>query len=441
MSEALTVQYGDRTLDDFIALQERGRLNLEPGFQRKSVWNPGDRRKLIESLLQGYPIPSIFLYRREEDGNPVYDVIDGKQRLETIFMFTRSRGFGRHGFQVKFQFSEDDQPCWYDWRTLRDWDHSGPFLSYKVQTVEVSGELSDIVDLFVRINSTGKALTSSEKRHAKFCKSPFLKEAERLARLFRSQLTRMQVMNQVAISRMKDVEVISELLASIVNGGPIHKKAAVDRVVGNRSINSHTLRRAVGDFGVVLRALGRMFPELRTTRFRNVAEFYTLFMLVWEMHNQRLILTDRRRNRAAQELLKAWSSGVDRVRELQRQLKPIPASLRPYSAYLLLVQQSTDQLHQRKARAEMLRGLLGGLFERKDDRRLFTPEQRRLLWSSEEKRACSQCKRRLDWTSFQVDHIRAHSRGGLTDLRNAALICQSCNASKGARSRARRAAA
>ncbi len=32
--------------------------------------------------------------------------------------------------------------------------------SYKIQSVEVTGELREIVDLFVRINSTGKPLTS-----------------------------------------------------------------------------------------------------------------------------------------------------------------------------------------------------------------------------------------------------------------------------------------
>jgi 5-methylcytosine-specific restriction endonuclease McrA len=38
----------------------------------------------------------------------------------------------------------------------------------------------------------------------------------------------------------------------------------------------------------------------------------------------------------------------------------------------------------------------------------------------------------LDWINFQVDHIKAYSRGGKTDLSNAALICASCNPKKGA---------
>ena len=76
-----------RTVTDIQNLFEDNLLNLEPGFQRQSVWSERDRSKLIESILRNYPLPAIFSYRREEDGRIIYDVIDGKQRLESILMF------------------------------------------------------------------------------------------------------------------------------------------------------------------------------------------------------------------------------------------------------------------------------------------------------------------------------------------------------------------
>lgn len=51
-------------------------LNLEPGFQRQSVWTERDRAKLVESILRNYPLPAIFLYKREVKGHLVFDVID-----------------------------------------------------------------------------------------------------------------------------------------------------------------------------------------------------------------------------------------------------------------------------------------------------------------------------------------------------------------------------
>ncbi|MBI2837821.1 MAG: DUF262 domain-containing protein [Acidobacteria bacterium] len=435
MGEPLRYEYGDKTILELQNLQEKGHLNLEPGFQRKSVWSLSDRWKLIQSVVEGYPIPSIFLYRRDENGMPVYDVIDGKQRLETLFMFTRTRGFMRAGFDVPFRFGDDDRPSRHSWKGLVRQKRHGPVLTYKIQTVEVSGDLSDIVDLFVRINSTGKALTSSEKRHAKYFKSAFLRSADVLTRRFRAYFRKQQIVTKTQIIRMKDVELVSEILASISAGGPIHKKAAIDRAVGNQSVNAHTLRRAMTEFRSVAHSLRRMFPELHTTRFRNRAEFYSLFMLLWELDQQHLVLTDGRRNQAASRLLARLSSGVDEVREMQKRAKGAKPEHRLYADYLLSVQQSTDNLAQRKRRAEILRGVLGGLFERKDDRRLFSPEQRRLLWNSDEKKCCRYCGATLDWTNFQVDHIRAHSRGGKTELKNAALTCVRCNTSKGAHRR------
>ena len=60
----MMVEFGSKTILELRNLQTEGHLSLEPGFQRKSVWTMADRRKLIESVLEGYPVPSIFLYRR-----------------------------------------------------------------------------------------------------------------------------------------------------------------------------------------------------------------------------------------------------------------------------------------------------------------------------------------------------------------------------------------
>ncbi len=88
----LQTDYGKRTLNETVLLFQHNQINLSPGFQRQSVWSDMDRRRLIQSIISEYPLPSIFLYRRSSRGKTVYDVIDGKQRLETILMFL---GIGR----------------------------------------------------------------------------------------------------------------------------------------------------------------------------------------------------------------------------------------------------------------------------------------------------------------------------------------------------------
>jgi 5-methylcytosine-specific restriction endonuclease McrA len=154
-------------------------------------------------------------------------------------------------------------------------------------------------------------------------------------------------------------------------------------------------------------------------------------MLVWEMDRAGCILTDKQRNRQAQKLLNWLSDGVGLVRDQVKKAEGAKPDQRLFADYLLTVQGDTDSLPARKRRADLLRQLLGGLFERKDSQRGFTQEQRRLIWHSEEKRNCKQCGVPLSWSNFTIDHVKPHSHGGKTVLSNAALMCRRCNSRKG----------
>ena len=348
-------------------------------------------------------------------------------------MFTRSGRFKRGAFEVKLDLG--DGLAWYDWPTIcRHFpERRVAFASYNLQAVEITGELAQIIDLFVRINSTGKRLTSGEKRHAKFYTSPFLKEAERLVARFQRYLLTSRVLSPAQIGRMKGTELFAELLMSIHIAGPINKKTALDRAIGNESINGNTLHRLSREFVSTMNLVKRMFPNLKQTRFHNTVEFYSLFMLVWEMNQESFVLRDRRRNKVAFHLLRKLSTGVDELRLQLRKAKPAKPAQRLYSDYLLTVQGDTDSSATRQRRHELLKGLLFSLYDRKDDKRTFTSEQRRIIWNSDEKRLCAKCRRPLTWDDFTVDHIIAYAKGGRTSLKNAQPMHKRCNSSKGAR--------
>ena len=189
-----------KTITDIVNLHENDFLNLEPGFQRQSVWSERDRAKLIDSILRNYPLPAIFLYRREDEGQIYYDVIDGKQRIESILMFM---GEMRGRFRVKTQLPGSDASDWLDWRTLCRRKQQHLVTGYRIPVVEVDGEMGDIIEVFVRINSTGKALTPQEKRRAKYYNSPFLKEADRLARRLENKFERMRTFPELLVEHHK----------------------------------------------------------------------------------------------------------------------------------------------------------------------------------------------------------------------------------------------
>jgi 5-methylcytosine-specific restriction endonuclease McrA len=432
--QQLRPDFSERSIDQLLLSFRNGQINLTPGFQRKSVWTLPDRRRLVQSLVEGYPLPSIFLYQRDYNGKLIYDVIDGKQRLETIFMFMGQGSFKRDRFETRLDLG--DGWDWFDWKSIHRYHPRlvASINAYKIQTVEIRGELPKIIDLFVRINSTGKRLTSGEKRHATFYDSPFLKAAERLVEKFDKYLRNEKILSQAQIDRMKGVELFSELLMSVQNGGPINKKTSLDRAIGNDTVNGNTLHRIVGEVSKTLRIVKRLFPNLRETRFRNSAEFYSLFLLVWEMNKEKFVLTDRSRNTIAFSMLRKLSTEVDELREQLRRAKPGKVQQRLYQEYLLTVQGDTDSSASRDRRRNLLKGVLWSIFDRKDEKRTFTMEQRRILWNTEHLQICPKCKKPLHWQDISVDHVRAHTRGGRTTLANAQLMHRRCNSSKGSRS-------
>lgn len=429
----LQTRFGEKSINALLLMYRDGQINLEPGFQRDSVWSRADRRRLIESIVASKPLPNVFLYKRhDERGELKYDVIDGKQRIEAILAFTRASGFGREGFDVQLDLGDGLRA--YDWTTLskRHPRVRAAFHAYSIPTVEIEGELHEIIDVFVAINSTGKKLTSGEKRHARFYNSRFLRQAEVLVRRYRGFLLEQRILNPSQLARMKGVELFSELLMSIHNGGVINKKAALDRAIGNDSVNAHTLRRITAEFKSTMNLLRQKFPRLRETRMGNSAEFYSLFMLLWEMRKEGLVLRDRSADRLANHLLVQLSLGVALLREHLRRATLPKDHDKLYSEYLLTVQGDTDSSANRERRRTILKSLVWSLYKQRDRKRLFSIDQRRILWHSDAEKICAECKRPLTWDDVSVDHVIAHARGGRTALRNAALLHKACNARKGA---------
>ncbi|WP_455951547.1 DUF262 domain-containing protein [Eubacterium sp.] len=77
----------DYNITTLISLIERGYMKI-PSFQRNYVWKKDMASKFIESIIIGLPIPQIFLFERERNN---FLVIDGQQRLVTIYLFKKQR--------------------------------------------------------------------------------------------------------------------------------------------------------------------------------------------------------------------------------------------------------------------------------------------------------------------------------------------------------------
>ena len=83
----ITATPNDFNLSTLFSLMNNGIVKIPP-FQRNYVWDIKQASKLIESIILGLPIPQVFLY---EKGKNNFLVIDGQQRLLSIYFFVKQR--------------------------------------------------------------------------------------------------------------------------------------------------------------------------------------------------------------------------------------------------------------------------------------------------------------------------------------------------------------
>src|SRR2546423_10503047 len=75
---------GDPEIESLHNKWKRGKLIVQPEFQRQFVWDPKKSSRLIESALLEIPLPVVYI-SQEKDGNAY--VIDGQQRFNTFLYF------------------------------------------------------------------------------------------------------------------------------------------------------------------------------------------------------------------------------------------------------------------------------------------------------------------------------------------------------------------
>lgn len=222
--EELSPDQGHYTVRDLMGWQRDSTLELRPQFQRGSVWSPRDKSFLIDSLVRGFPIP-LFVLQNEERNGPtdiIRRVVDGQQRLRTIFAFT----------EPAIIEDRDDSDDWLFYpltdagRSTRGYRFAelSPRLQNRilstrlaVSSIQSDATVGQVLEIYDRLNSTGSPLTAQELRYARR-DGRFSDLCYRLARRHQSRWLDWRILREAEIARMKDVEFTSELVLLLMNG-------------------------------------------------------------------------------------------------------------------------------------------------------------------------------------------------------------------------------
>ena len=81
-------QSRDETVEALLNAKNKGKLILQPDFQRHYVWDSKKASSLMESAMMNIPIPVVYL-AEDETGKRL--VIDGQQRLTSFFNFIEGK--------------------------------------------------------------------------------------------------------------------------------------------------------------------------------------------------------------------------------------------------------------------------------------------------------------------------------------------------------------
>ncbi|GFM77866.1 hypothetical protein PSCICM_36850 [Pseudomonas cichorii] len=155
-----SISYSISTLIDLIEHQE---LELEPEFQRNFVWDKRTASLFIDSLLIGFPTPNLFFGRNASRDD--FIVVDGLQRLKTVYFFMTGRFSGGDGFRLVGLSGR----AW-DGRSYNELPLN---LQRRLKNSILNATIIDDIDfnpevvheLFYRINTGGIPLTDQEVRN------------------------------------------------------------------------------------------------------------------------------------------------------------------------------------------------------------------------------------------------------------------------------------
>ncbi|MCY4298347.1 MAG: DUF262 domain-containing protein [Flavobacteriaceae bacterium] len=139
-------------VEGYIDNQEEGvqgygdRLDIRPPYQREFVYKDQQRNKVIESIMEDFPLNTMY-WAKVGDG--LYEMLDGQQRTISIGQYY-SGDFSFHG-RAFHNLQDDEQKR---------------FLNYELDIYICDGEPSEKLKWFETINIAGEKLEKQELRNA-----------------------------------------------------------------------------------------------------------------------------------------------------------------------------------------------------------------------------------------------------------------------------------
>ncbi|WP_280395951.1 DUF262 domain-containing protein [Nocardia brasiliensis] len=342
------------TIADFLKWNDDKELILNPAFQRGPVWASPARSYLIDSLLRGYPIPKLLLRTTvdRDSRRTIRDVVDGQQRLRTIIDFAANRlvlGPKAGDFRgKKYSDLEDEE--------------KDAFLAYKLTCEQlINASDSDVLEVFLRINSYAVPVNGAELRNAKY-DNPFSTVVKDTVRQLQP-VWELGVLGNRDRVRMVDQSVVAELFGFLQDGVLDGDEGRLNRIYEQFSKTEENDLPSQAEIVSISNETAALLSEFPKEPI--VARPHFLMMAASVMYARGRLPEGKLRfaNAPAREtMLRNVEDAVERLREINVNLaRSDQDEIPPSYANLIEAKTSTQRVRSRQVRFEYFTRALAGL--------------------------------------------------------------------------------
>jgi len=425
---------------EYILSQVGGKtLNLRPDFQRFYIWNRKKEEAFIDSILRGYPVPPVWVWKRSgPKGRTLYEVIDGQQRLSCIRRFTDNV------FALRVPPNAPADP---DLTHLNDrfFSKGAParklpiefenrLMGYTIPYIEVeTDDRGLVIDIFRRLNVSSTNLTPQELRHAffagQFKQSVYeMTEAYQKDRFWKDKE---RVFAPATTDRMGTQQFVSDLYVAMIKNKVQDRSEALDEYYEQFDRTWRKREQYEKAFRQTMKTVKHLLPG--PSRFtKNTSDFYTLFLLLHEYHSDKNVTLDTVSLSNIGASLKAFETAYTLF--LDTRGKEV-TGLRLFESYRETIVGRQREKEMREVRRQIVNDLLAPGLTRatKDPQRFFSDEQKRYIWEVASPKMCALCGQQVArYEDYEPDHVIPHSQGGRSTIVNGQVAHEICNQKKGA---------
>jgi len=324
----------NKKIADLLKSLRDGTLIPKPNFQRRTVWTNKDKIAFIDTILQSFPFPEIYIASGEVNtskGEATDILVDGQQRVRTIDdYFKGNKPFNLARSIIRYKdLTEDEKKA---------------FLSYDVAVRHLGTHSDDIIrEIFTRMNATSYDLNDFERYNAVYL-GEFKNFVEEIS--LNDFFAKVHLFSAADIRRMKDLSYIASLAGTIITDY-FNRDDEIETFLDQYNEVFDEKAELLSRFTSTIEAIESLGLPDKSRAFRKI-DFYTLFV---EM--------DRHLNRSgkgidAERLGKTIAVFFDMV-DKQRDVDSEDSLVRQYHATTL---QNTNDRSQRIARGSVVRQII-----------------------------------------------------------------------------------